>query len=156
MRMQDFSLISSTIPDMKIVSESEYRLIAYSEKHGLEYHEWHPDSSEIDDDTFKAETFELMKIIERLRPVYIIANDKKRKISISEEINDFLVGNFQALHSRLALKKVAVISNEQLSIQGQAESTLEELKKDSPDNAEFRFFIDVGQALDWLGLEKRG
>jgi hypothetical protein len=151
MEINDFSQLRSLVPKMKIISESEYRLIGFSEEQSLVYHEWLDDSQDIDDDAFKSETLELFRVLERLRPAYFIVNDKKRKTSISSEINEFLVVNFQPIYSHM--KKVALVSNEKLSIQSQAESTMEDVKNVSESTgAEFNFFIDVRQAVDWIGL----
>ena len=150
----DFLTITSLIPDLKIISRSEYRVMAFSGRYRLLYHEWFETSLDVDDDVFRSETLELFKALELERPVYFVVNDKKRKTSISDDINEFLVVNFQPIFSHPTMKKVALISNEKLSIQGQAESTMEEVKNMAPPavGAEFQFFIDVTQAVAWLEL----
>jgi hypothetical protein len=51
------------------------------------------------------------------------------------------------------MRKVALVSNEELSIQGQAESTMEDIDRNTIGNtAEFAFFIDVEQAVKWFGI----
>lgn len=153
MSNRDFVTISSLIDDLKIISESDYRIIGYSSKYDLLYHEWLESSLDIDDDIFRSESLLLFEIIEHYRPTYFLVNDKKRKVSISEETQEFLVVNFQPLYSHPKMRKVALISNEELSIQGQAESTMEDIDKGTISNtAQFAFFIDVTQAIDWLEI----
>jgi len=150
METSDFLILKSLVPDIKIVSQSEFRIIAYSEKHSLLYHEW-LDTFEIDDDTFKSEGLELFHLIEQLRPACLVPNDKKRKTSISDEINEFLVVNFQPFYSHPSMKKVALVNNEMLSTQGQAETVMEDVKQVSPaEGAQFNFFNGVEQAIKWV------
>ncbi len=154
METSDFSVVLQLVPDMKIISRSEHRIVGFSEKHSLLYHEWLESSLDIDDEIFKSQGLEFFEVLEQLRPAYLIANDKKRKLSISSEINEFLVVNFQPIFSHPSMKKVGLVSNEMLSIQGQAESTMEEIKNSSaPKGATSNFFIDVSQAVEWLELK---
>ncbi len=150
---RDLALVSSLIDDLEIISESEYGVVGYSKEHDLMYHEWLESSLEIDDDVFRSECLHLFKILEEYRPTLFLVNDKKRKTSISEETQEFLVVNFQPLYAHPKMRKVALVSNEELSIQGQAESTMEDIDKNTSSNtAEFTFFIDVAQAVKWFGI----
>ena len=145
----DFTLLKTLIPDSEIIFETDYRIIAYSKKRSLIYHEWLETSLEIDDETFKSEALELFAIMTRLQPDYLLPNDKKRKTSISDEINEFLVVNFQPFYAKM--KKVALVSNEMLSIQSQAEVTMEDVQKATPDAmADFSFFDNVESAIKWM------
>src|SRR5687767_4132120 len=134
----DLDKLKAFIPDLNVILETDYRIIAYSEKKSLVYHEWRETSLEIDDDTFKSEALDLFSLMEKLQPQYLLPNDKKRKTSISPELNEFLVVNFQPFYARM--KKVALVSNEKLSIQGQAETTMEDVQKETAEGmAEFNF-----------------
>jgi hypothetical protein len=153
MPSRDFVTVSSLIDDLEVISESDFRIIAHSQKHDLLYHEWLESSLDIDDDIFRSESLYLFKIVEQYLPTFFLVNDKKRKTSISEETQEFLVVNFQPLYAHPKMRKVALISNEELSIQGQAESTMEDVDKGSISNTtEFAFFIDVSQGIEWLGI----
>lgn len=155
MKNRDFTIVSSLINDIQIVHQSDYGVIGYSPKHEIIYHEWFEDAMEIDDETFKLHSLNLFNILEKYRPVFFLVNDKKRKLSISSEINEFLVMNFQPIYAHPKMKKVALISNEKLSIQGQAENAMEDVDKSTISNtSQFAFFIDVTQAVEWLGLDK--
>lgn len=150
---RDLATVKSLIDDLVIISQSEYRVIGRSIKQDLVYHEWLESSLEIDDDIFRSECLLVFKILEEYRPAFFLANDKKRKAIISTEIQEFLVVNFQPLYAHPKMKKVALISNEELSIQGQVENTMEDIDKGTVDNsAEFAFFFDVTQAITWLGI----
>jgi len=145
----DTNILKSLIPDADIVMETDYRIIVYSKSCSLVYHEWKETSLDIDDDTFKSEALDLFKMMEKLKPDYLLPNDKKRKTSISPEINEFLVVNFQPFYAKM--KKVALVNNEMLSIQGQAEHTMEDVEKATPDGmAQFNFFDSVEQAIKWM------
>lgn len=153
---RDFKIVSDLIDDLEIIQESEFRVIGYSKKHNLIYHEWLESSLEIDDDIFRSESLNLFKVVEKYRPVLFLVNDKKRKTSISKDTQEFLVVNFQPLYAHPKMRKVALVSNEELSIQGQAESTMEEIEKETiSDTAQFSFFMDITQAVDWLGIDKK-
>jgi len=156
METSDYMLVKSLVPEIRIINETEFRLIGYTKEHALLYHEWHAHSEEIDDEIFKSHSLELFQVLEKLRPTYFLVNDKKRKLSISTEINEFLVVNFQPIYSHPTMKKVALVSNELLSIQGQAESTMEDIDKAAKSKgAEFNFFVDVTQAMQWLGITNK-
>jgi hypothetical protein len=149
----DLNQMKKLVSDIQVISESDYRLIAYSKKESLVYHEWLETSLEIDDDTFKSEALELFAILEELKPDYLLPNDKKRKTSISDEINEFLVVNFQPFYAKM--KKVALVRNEKLSIQGQPELTMEDVQKATPGGmAEFCFFDNVESAVKWMFPKK--
>lgn len=149
----DLNQLKKLIPDIHVISESDYRLVAYSEKKSMVYHEWLETSLEIDDDTFRSEALELFEIMTKLKPDYLLPNDKKRKLSISDEINEFLVVNFQPFYAKM--KKVALVRNEMLSIQGQPEVTMEDVQKATPGGmAEFSFFDNVESAVKWMFPEK--
>lgn len=149
----DFLTLQSLVSDIEVISESEFRQIGFSKEYSLLYHEWFDDSEDIDEAIFMGESAELFEVLRKLRPRYFIPNDRKRKVSLSEDLNDYLVGNFQPIYAHPTMKKVALVNNERLSIQGQAENTMEEVKQSSSaSGAEFMFFNDLHQAVKWLGL----
>ena len=151
---RDLTMVRSLVDDLEIIAQSDYRIIGYSKKHDLVYHEWLESSLEIDDDTFRSECLYVFQLIEEIRPGLFLANDKKRKAIISIELQEFLVVNFQPLYAHPRFKKLALVSNEGLSMQGQIESTMEDVDKSTISNtAEFAFFIDVTQAIEWLGIK---
>ncbi len=147
----DFIQLQKIIPEVKIIIQSNYRFIAYSSNESLLYHEWLEEGTDIDDDIFRSESLLLFEVLQKYRPTFFLVNDKKRKLSISKEINEFLVVNFQPIYAHSSMKKVALISNEMLSIQSQAESTMEDVNNSKvPSEAVFNFFIDITQAIEWL------
>lgn len=153
MNTTDFLQLQAHVPDIKIILETKLRLLAYSEKHSLFYHEWHPDSDEMDEEIYKSETFILFEVLDEYRPTYMIVNDRKRKLKISPELKEFLVENTKTLQALASVKNVAIINNELLSNQGQAESTMDEVKdKSMPNGSQLRYFIDVNLAVRWLGI----
>ena len=148
--------IQTIIPDIKIISESAYFIIGFSEKKSLFYHFWKDEVEEMDEDSFKVEIADVLDILEKVRPTYLLVNDKKRKHFISQDVNDFIVAGFVPIYTNQGLKKIAIVSNEMFTRQIQSEKIVQELENSSGSRgATFMFFIDISLAIEWLQLEEQ-
>ncbi len=143
------------IPDLTIVLQSEYRILAHSVNNSMVYHLWLPDAPEMDEDIFKEEVLEVINQIKIIRPSFFLANDKFREIRITEELNEFLLVNFFPIYGHPTVKKVGMIRSSSLSFQSELETAMEELSSTvSESDRTFRFFDDVEPAIEWLGTDK--
>lgn len=151
MSNRELSIGVQKIPDLTIVLQSEYRILAHSVENSMVYHLWLPDGAEMDEDIFKEEVLEVINEIKILRPAYFLANDKFREIRITEELNEFLLVNFFPIYGHPNVKKVGMIRSSSLSFQSELETAMEELSSSvSEADRTFRFFDDVQPAIDWL------
>lgn len=151
MSQRELDYIFQKIPDLKEVLRSEYRILCHSEKYSMIYHFWLPDSPEMDDEIFRLEILEVIKALEAIRPSYFLANDRFREIKISEDLNEFLLGNFFPIYGHSSVKKVAMVRSGLLSMQAELETTMEQLNSSVPEqDRTFNFFDDVNPALEWL------
>lgn len=143
------------IPDLTIVLQSEYRILAHSVNNSMVYHLWLPDAPEMDEDIFKEEVLEVINQIKIIRPSFFLANDKFREIRITEELNEFLLVNFFPIYGHPTVKKVGMIRSSSLSFQSELETAMEELSSTvSESDRTFRFFDDVEPAIEWLETDK--
>ena len=151
MSNRELSIGVQKIPDLTIVLQSEYRILAHSVENSMVYHLWLPDAPEMDEDIFKEEVLEVINQIKIIRPSFFLANDKFREIRITEELNEFLLVNFFPIYGHPTVKKVGMIRSSSLSFQSELETAMEELSSTvSESDRTFRFFDDVQPAIDWL------
>jgi len=146
----EFIAVKSKFPDVNIVLESEFRMVAYSTQHSLLYHEWLIGNDELDEDTFKSEILLAISSVEEFRPAYFIVNDKNRQIRFTTELNEFLMVNFMPVYSHSSVKKVLILRSDFLTVQSELEIMMEEISK-GDNKSPFKFYDHISQVLDVLG-----